>query len=247
MGLGAKGKASCSGPPYMYPARSFPFPFPFVTLRLFGPSARPSLAPRCWPGDPSACHIGRKPCGSAAPHSLYAAPGGDLPRSGCSYRSGITGTPACPLMGARRSSASSQLCGCDFLPPPRGASLALVWLTGRPRHLAPQPRASKDAQFRASTRGPRARKRVYPVSRHGVAITAGRSPCEFCFSRPKSSQVVPSRPTSSQVAPNHLKSPLVVLRRPSSHLPRPLVRHIPPLALPTYPLFRAPTSIPSHP
>ena len=140
-----------------------PFPFPFVTLRLFGPSARPSLAPRCWPGDPSACHIGRKPCGSAAPHSLYAAPGGDLPRSGCSYRSGITGTPACPLMGARRSSASSQLCGCDFLPPPRGASLALVWLTGRPRHLAPQPRVSKNAQFRASTRGPRARKRVYPV------------------------------------------------------------------------------------
>ena len=97
-----------------------PFPFPFVTLRLFGPSARPSLAPRCWPGDPSACHIGRKPCGSAAPHTLYAAPGGDLPRSGCSYRSGITGTPACPLMGARRGSASSQLCGCDFLPPPRG-------------------------------------------------------------------------------------------------------------------------------
>ena len=110
------------------------FPFPFVTLRLFGPSARPSLAPRCWPGDPSACHIGRKPCGSAAPHTLYAAPGGDLPRSGCSYRSGITGTPACPLMGARRGSASSQLCGCDFLPPPRGASLALVWLSGRPRH-----------------------------------------------------------------------------------------------------------------
>ena len=96
------------------------FPFPFVTLRLFGPSARPSLAPRCWPGDPSARHIGWKPCGSAAPHSLYAAPGGDLPRSGCSYRPGITGTPACPLMGARRGSASSQLCGCDFLPPPRG-------------------------------------------------------------------------------------------------------------------------------
>ena len=106
--------------PVRLSSKEFPFPFPSVTLRLFGPSARPSLAPRCWPGGPSACHIGRQPCGSAAPHPLYAAPGGDLPRSGCSYRPGITGTPACPLMGARRGSASSQLCGCDFLPPPRG-------------------------------------------------------------------------------------------------------------------------------
>ena len=157
--------------------------FRSLPLGLTGQRA-PLSAPRCLPASPDAAphraetqwvRCSTLPHGSRAGFAACALAQWPLPRPPSVWYSAHLFSP---FNGASRSSTSSQLCGCDSLPPPRGASLALVWLTGRPRHLAPQPRASKNAQFRASTRRPRARKRVYPVSRHGVAITAGRSPCE---------------------------------------------------------------------